>query len=176
MDFDLSLSQLDDLLIDLLRRVNGFCKEVAGQQFVDWNALQWSSKGAANLFEEFRRAGAWADSITSRTLDFEQEKNGIACAFRNLKVQLEEKVEKTLQANVKSWVMQGYAQQERQSLARIEVGDAIYNMNRVDNRISDIEVMIGVLKAKSQQLTAFKNDARAATALMNFGNQLGELK
>ena len=170
------LEVLDNLTVELLRLVNQFVKEVVPVQYVNWDSLQWSTTGPHGLFEEFKRAGAWGDSITSRMLDFEQEKNAIACAFNNLKAQVDESVEKTLKANGKQWIMSGYAYQERNAFARIEVGEIVSTVAITARRLEDISGMLGILKAKAAQLTAFKSDARVASALMSFGNQLGELK
>lgn len=173
---DSEIGGLYGVLDKLSTEIALWVHEIINVQYVNWEALQWHKTGPGTLFEEFRKAGAWADSIGSRILDFEQKKNDIVYHLSSWKAQLKDEVERIQKTNAKQWVMSGYAYQEREAFARIDAGDKVHYGTLIDARLERISSSLTTAKAKVAQLNSFRADARIAATLMNFGNQLGELK
>jgi hypothetical protein len=148
--------------------------EVAGVT-IDWNSIKWSKQGPSALFEQFRIAGGWADFILNKVFFLEQKRNKIISDFSNFKILIEKRMEGALKTGGKRLITEGYAYQERVTMARIEVGDAIWDEAVFDKRLESLNSALSIIKAKAKQFTDFKADARVAVSMLNFGHSIGEL-
>jgi len=149
-------------------------EQVAGVN-IDWNALKWDKSGPAGIFDQFKIAGGWADFISSKVFDLEHKRNKITSDFNDLRISTERRLESALKSGSKRLITEGYALQERVAMARIEVGDAVWDQTVFDKKLESLNSALSLVKAKAKQFTDFKADARIATSMLNFGHSIGEL-
>ncbi len=173
MEFDPVAAQSE--LEQIVHEAQKFYEQVRGHR-LDWESLKWSVNGPAGMFEQFRLAGGWHDYITSQVQEFEHRRNVAVSHWSPFKIQVEKDLGEKQYAQVKKFVDQKFAYQERHLFARIEVGDRAWNLTVFENLMSQIESALDLLKAKAKMFADFKNDVRVAVQIMNFGNQLGELR
>lgn len=143
---------------------------------IDWSSLSWSEHGPHVLFEQFKLAGGWADHILSNLHDFEAEKANIIRGFESSRASVEKAMDASMVKNAKKLIMDGYAFQERSAFARMEVNDPVWNSTEFDRQIQVLDSFLMLIRAKAKMFTDFKGDAKVAASLMNFGNQLGDLR
>jgi len=158
----------------LTREAYSIYEGVAGVN-IDWNALKWDKSGPSGLFDQFRIAGGWADFISSKVFDLEHKRNKITSDFNDLRISTERRLEGALKSGSKRLITEGYALQERTAMARIEVGDAVWDLTVFDRKMESLNSALSLVKAKAKQFTDFKADARIATSMLNFGHSIGEL-
>jgi hypothetical protein len=162
--------------LDLLTQETSSIYTQTYSMSIDWDSLQWSSSGPEVLFDQFRKAGSLADFIMAKVLDLEYRKSGVVGLFEDFRASVDKAIEVALHDKSRSWIIAGYAYQERAIFARIEVGDHVCELNKFDKKLEVLNNALFVLKARIKMFTDFKGDAKVVAALMNFGNQLGELR
>ena len=161
--------------IEILQiEADGLFAEIANVS-LDWNVIKWDKNGPSALFEQFRTAGGWADYIISKVLGLEHKRNKIINDFNDLRISTEKRLEGALKTGSRKLITEGYAYQERMALARIEVGDAVWDQTVFDRKMESLNSTLALIKSKAKQFTDFKSDARIAVSMLNFGHSIGEL-
>lgn len=143
---------------------------------ISWEALDFSSNGTKTLFDQFKKAGAWAEFINAKISVLEQEKLPITELLKDRKALFEKQKDEILKKQSKDWVAKGYAYQERLAFASIEAGDPYQKDREIESRLSFLDGHLALLRVKARQFSDFKADAKVAVSIMNFGHLLGELK
>jgi len=151
------------------------CSEVKNY-VVQWSALSWSSHGAANLFDEFKRAGGYSEYFNAKIHTAEMVRADLLLALSDVRILVEQKKAGLMVKNTKGYVTSGLAHQERESMLQIDLGDLGYHLKQIEARLESIKILMELLKSRVQQFNSFRMDARAVSDMMRFGNFLGELK
>jgi hypothetical protein len=170
-DIESAINSLSSLRED----VSSFYKQASQGCNIDWSSLDWSKKGPASVFNQLKIAGAWVEFMTSNLLQFETRRNEVVVFLDSARIQIEKDYEAALKKNARSNVIAGFAYQERAAFAKIDVGDVIYTLAVADKALEAVNASLLVLRTKIKLISDFKNEAKLATTLLNFGNVIGEL-
>jgi hypothetical protein len=142
----------------------------------EWKALEWSNLGPGNLFDEFKRVGALLDWLTNSQLFFELHLGRIQEELNNKEVQLEKALNEEIKRSSRLLISSGYAVEERMGLTRLAAGQLYDDVLNLRAKVTKAKNLIDIVKRKAKMLSDFKQDSKTASQLMQFGNQIGELK
>lgn len=166
--------ELEAIYKDIEKFVDAVLSQVELQP--KWSTVNWQLTGPSVLYEEFRRLNGWYDYIITKVLNFEARRNRAAYELEILQASVEDNINSVLELKAQNWIRSGLAREERLALAKIQVGQSVVESSNCSILLNRMDKAIKLAREKASLLAQFKSDAKTASQLMQFGNQLGELK